>query len=596
VGGHLRVDTGVSARARPTDAQVALLVAVATLAVCAAANLPMLLTCAARGDTWALMLHSTRFHHASAGEWMRHGFEQYFVNYPEATRPYTSFVRPVVNATIWLESLVAAGPNSVVFFLTNYLGHAACAAMVYLAGVRLGGLTRGRALLAAALFAGTFTAVELLQSPAFRADMLGAAFGTAALLAAHRWLGGRGWAWIAAAVPLLGMAIFSKETAVTAPFIVAGALVVMNGDRSRRARIVAAAAVVAVPLALFAMARAMGPRGGTYVSLAGAPRSAIEVLSSAFFPGAGAFELWAVLRGHAPSPWDAALVMAGFALNATAWLLVARALLRRDERAWRLAAMMLLALAVPLLLAPAPRMLYFGQMFALPLLALVLPRGREADRVSDRAAQSQAPPGSHARPYMVRSWPRITLALATVALIVGPAATLARMAAMQPSITASNRDSHAVQAAIRGVLADRSVHRVYLLNDVTGDYGALAMLQSLALDAGRGDVALRVVNSMGRFGDGAPGRVSVRVAADSAAVTEQCAASCDFSFPGVLPEDLPKLGDRGIAYRRVAPRELEIRIPAAPRDFALVGFDPSAPGVHVLGPQDAAWHPLSSWR
>ncbi|MBV9108234.1 MAG: hypothetical protein JO306_02380, partial [Gemmatimonadetes bacterium] len=256
----------------------------------------------------------------------------------------------------------------------------------------------------------------------------------------------------------------------------------------------------------------------------------------------------------------------------------------------------LLALAVPLLLAPAPRMLYFGQMFALPLLALVLPERREEVRAAGQSAAAEAPQDAHARPYegnKVRSASPLTLAVVAVSLIVGPVATLWRMGAMQFSLAAANRDSYAVQAAIRDVLRDPSVRRVYLLNDVIGDYSALAMLQSIALDAGRGDVALRVVNSMGRFGKGTPGRIAIRVAGDSAAVTEQCAASCDFSFPGVLPRDLPKLGDRAIAYRRVAPHELEVRIPAAPRDFALVGFDPSAPGVHVLGPRDTAWHAVA---
>jgi len=137
------------------DRRSAALLALAALAACIAVNLPFLATCAVRGDTNALMLHSTRFFPAHPGEWVREGFARYFVNFPEATRPYTGFVRPVVNATVWIESLLAARPGSPVFLLTNYLGHAACTGMVFLAARRPGGLGVARAALAAALFGGT---------------------------------------------------------------------------------------------------------------------------------------------------------------------------------------------------------------------------------------------------------------------------------------------------------------------------------------------------------------------------------------------------------------------------------------------------------
>ncbi|HKP75786.1 MAG TPA: hypothetical protein VJT67_09615, partial [Longimicrobiaceae bacterium] len=121
------------------DARTAALLALATLAVSVAANLPFILSYAVRGDTAALMLHSTRFFPADVGSWLHQGFSDYFVNFPEATQPYTGFVRPVVNATIWLESWLAPGQNSPVFLLTNYVGHAACTGMVYLAARRIGG-------------------------------------------------------------------------------------------------------------------------------------------------------------------------------------------------------------------------------------------------------------------------------------------------------------------------------------------------------------------------------------------------------------------------------------------------------------------------
>lgn len=541
------------------DARAAALLALATLAACAAVNLPSIATYAVRGDTAALMLHSTRFFPVDAGDWLRQGFARYFVNFPEATRPYTGFVRPVVNATIWLESLLAPSVNSAVFLATNYLGHAACTALVYLAARRIGGLCARRALLAAVLFGGTMAAVELLQSPAFRADMLAAGFALAALLAVDAWRRGRGWP-LEAAVLLLLLALLAKETAIAAPFLAAGWALLAPGERPR-ARRVAAAAVLLLPLAAFAWLRATGPQGA-YVSLAGVRGNVAEAASSAFFPGGGVFELLTVARGREPAAAQAARMLLAFALNAAGAALVLRALLRRDRRAAALAAMAAAALAVPALLAPVPRMLYFGQMFTLPLLASLLP-----------------PPRALAR------------SLAALALAAGPVWLLGWMAWQQPALVARNRDSAELQRVLAAELRDRRVRRVYLLSDVVGEYGAQALLRGAALRAGRPDVAPRVVASMGRFGD-APrrGTLALRRQGGDLVVDERCGAGCDFSFPGLAAGAQAGLGVPGvIAYRAVGPRRLEVAIPWAGCDALLVGFTPAAPGVHVLRPCGTAW-------
>jgi len=544
-----------------SDRRIAAAVALAVLAACVAVNLPLISTYAVRSDTAALMLHSTRFFPASGAEWVREGFARYFVNYPEATRPYTGFVRPVVNATIWLESLLAAGPNSPVFLLTNYLGHAACCALVYLGARRLGALSRGRALLAAALFAGTLSAVELLQSPAFRADMLAAGFSLAALLAANGWLRGGGWTRMALAAALLVLALFSKETAVTAPFLCAAwvALAAPSG-RPRRMRLLAAAALL-LPLGVFALARAAGPQGA-YVSLAGVKGNLAQVATSAFFPGGGYFELRTILGGGVPVGAGSARALLALTMNLAGAALVVRALVRRDGHAALLLAAAAAAFAIPALLAPAPRMMYFGQMFALPLLARALPERGPAARV-----------------------------LAVLALAVGPAWLLGSMAAAQPHLVSANRDSIWLQRVTAQTLRDRRVRRVYLVDDVVGDYGALALLRVAALRAGRADVAPRVTSSMGRFGHASRrGTMELRRVAGELVVDERCGAGCDFSFPGVAPGDERRLGVPGvIAYRVVEPRRLVFSIPAARCDYLLVGFTPSAEGVYVLPPCGTAW-------
>ncbi|HEV7588423.1 MAG TPA: hypothetical protein VGO40_09940 [Longimicrobium sp.] len=543
----------------PRDLRTAALVALAVLAACVAVNLPFLATYAVRGDTAALMLHSTRFFRVDPGDWLRQGFTHYFVNFPEATRPYTGFIRPVVNASIYAESLLAVGPNSAVFLLTCYLGHAACAGMVYLAARRIGGLSQRRALLAAALFGGTLAALELLHSPAFRADMLAGGFSLASLLAVDGWRRGRGWM-LEAAWLLLLLALLSKETAVTAPFLAAGWAVFAPGERPRRGRLAAALALL-LPLAVFALLRAAGPQGA-YVSLAGVRGSLAEVATSAFFPGGGAFELLTVLRGREPSALEAARMLLALALNLAAIGLAARALLRRDPRAAALALMAAAALAVPALLAPVPRMLYFGQMFTLPLFVCVLPSRRVAARV-----------------------------LAALALLAGPVYLLGRMAAEQPALVAANRDSRVLQRVLAGTLRDPRVRRVYLVGDVVGDYGALALLQVATLRAGRPDVAPRVVSSMGRTGD-APrrGTMELRRGPGELVLEQRCGDACDFSFPGLAAGDEAKLGVPGvIAYPVVEPHRLVAAIPTRGCDVLLVGFTPAAPGVHLLRPCGTAW-------
>lgn len=543
-----------------SDRRTALLVALAVLAACVAVNLPFLWTYALRGDTAALMLHSTRFHPVDAGDWLRQGFERYFVNYPEATRPYTGFVRPVVNATVWLESLLAAGPNSPVFLLTCYLGHAACTGMVFLAARRIGGLSRWRALLAAALFGGTLAALELLQSPAFRADMLAAGFSLAALLSVDSWRrGGRGWH-VEAAWLFLLLALLSKETAVAAPVMAAGWAALAPGERPRRSRRAAAVALL-LPLGAFALLRAAGPQGA-YATLARMPEHVAEGATAAFFPGGGLLDALVVARGRAPSPAEAARVLLAFALNLAAIGLAARALLRRDRNAAALAMLAAAALAVPAILAPVPRMLYFGQMFTLPLLALALPPRRAAAR-----------------------------ALAVLALVAGPLWLLGWMAAEQPALVAANRDSRALQRVLAARLRDPRVRRVYLVGDVVGDYGALALLRGAALRAGRPDVAPRVVSSMGRFGDDrGRGTMTLRRRGGELVIEQRCGPGCDFSFPGVAPADERRLGVPGvIGYPVVEPRRVVVTIPTHGCDVLLVGFSPAGPGVHVLPPCGTAW-------
>ena len=546
---------------RASDRAVAAALALLVLAASVAANARFLATYALRGDDFALVLHSARFFPASAREWWTAGFAGYFANFPEATAEYTRFLRPTVNASFWLESWLAAGPSSPAFLLTSYAGHALCAALVYLFSRRAAGLPRAGAVLAAALFAGSASALELFHSPAFRGDMLGALFAMTALLLALRAArvpedaDRSAAALLALAILSLLLAVFAKETALAAPPIVAAWYWTERGRRG-----IGGALLLASPAAIYVAAKVIvqGGGGGAYATIAGLHRSAVQTLSSAFFPGGGAFEALALARSAALPPLDGARIVFALALNAAALALLAWVLVRRrDRRVIALTAATLAALAVPMLLAPYARLMYFGQMFALPLFVLLL-----------------ATPGGRAR--------RLAAAAMVAALLTNPAWSLARMVGMQGDLAARNEQSRALQRTLGDVVRDPAVRRVYLLDDVPGQYGSLAMMRIAALRAGRTDVWLRVVNSMGVTGDWSrraspPLRITVR--GGELRIAARCAAECDFSFPGVLPENRRRLGVEGIVrYERVGDRALDVAIPGASRgDWALVWIDPSDP-------------------
>jgi hypothetical protein len=169
------------------------------------------------------------------------------------------------------------------------------------------------------------------------------------------------------------------------------------------------------------------------------------------------------------------------------------------------------------------------------------------------------------------------------------------MLAAQPEEVARNRESRELQRVLAAELRNPRVHRVYLLSDVVGDYGAAALLQGAVRRAGRAGVTSRVVGSMGRFADAPRGTMELRRQGGELVVRETCGVACDFSFPGLVAGAEARLGVPGVIdYRTVRPRELTVAIPWASCDALLVGFTPAAPGVHVLRPCDTAWRRVTT--
>lgn len=350
-----------------------------------------------------------------------------------------------------------------------------------------------------------------------------------------------------------------------APVIVAAWFLVERGFRAGRWISLA----LVSPVAVYAIAKlGMQGSGGAYATAAGMHRSIAQTLSSAFFPGAGAFEALGILRGTADlASIDGMRTALALALNAAAFALLAWAVARRkiDRRLVILTVATGAALAVPMLLAPYARLMYLGQMFALPLFVA-----------------------------LVWNFPRRMIApVAAAALLANPAWLGARMMGMQADLAARNEQAKELRRLLASEMRDSTVRRVYLLNDVPGAYGSLAQLRMAALEAGRTDVDLRVVNSMGVFGkleNRALPPVRMTTDGDTLRVSVRCGADCDFSFPGVLPENLGKLGVDGvIRYGRVEPRALDVAIPGASRgDWRVIGFDPSHPRPTVFRPSNEA--------
>ncbi|MDB4907289.1 MAG: hypothetical protein JWO05_2073 [Gemmatimonadetes bacterium] len=540
-----------------SDRRVATLLGVGTVLVFAALLWPHYGSYAVRGDAAALVLHSARFYGPSASEWFTRGFTDYFVSYPEVSF-HTAYVRPVVNLSFWLESLFASGPDSPLFFATNLLGHAVVVALVFLVGRRTLSLDLPRALAAAALFAFTATAHELLVAPAFRADMLAALLSlTAWLLADRDTHSGRR---IAAIAVLLALALATKETAIVMPLAVGAML-------WRRGRQRDAAVVMAVPLFLFAALRLLAPNEGLNVSVQHLGLRAVHLSSGVFLPLRSGVELLATWRAphHARA---LAAAMSGLALNllGLAWVALR---VRRDGRiVASFLAIALAAMILPIVLAPFVRLLYLSQAFALLALVASVPR-----LATGRASRALVP-------------------IAALSFVVLGPLTLARVLWRDRTVErARNGDAAALRASARRLLADSTTRRLYLLNDRVGEQGTQAMLAIAAHEAGREGVTLRVIDALQSETGNPQGTLDVGSSVDSLRIAMRCTSDCSIAFPGTPAGSTTRLGAPGIiTYRGTSATDMVALIPRfSAGDAAVFGWDPHDPGLHQLARRDPAW-------
>jgi hypothetical protein len=581
--------------------------------VLALVNVPFLLSFALKGDDYALVQHSARFFSPSLTDWIGHGYRWYNLTYPELGSSYTNFIRPTLNAVVYLTSWVSPSARSVVMLLPNYLGHGICVALVFLVGRSVVRLSRRASTLAAALFLGSVTIGLDPQAVAYGGDMIAAMFALVSLLILHSHLTRGPALWkIALTAAALLLALFAKESAAGTPFILAIA-VVWTRSRSARPNAVAdqaaspsrrlglVALAIVIPTALYATARLAAGLHGIYViedlpqRIAGIP---IVLLNPFRFAGTAFFPVETdVLRSVIGGPSLKADSLLGIVrgvvavgLNVIGWLLVLRLLLIPSERgrAAALLGMGLMASAVPLVIKAEPRIMYFSQAFLLPLFVLALTQWWAAKRSAEKLPRRRLVP----------------IAVSSL-LVVGPVYYFVQQAIGQPDLVSENRMTAQIQDAVLAAVSDPDVHRLYFVNATPAMSPGLNALRFLAALGGRPDLRLRVVDTFTGDVPSEDGKGGMEFVQQGNELTGRITiGSSQRLLRDLSPEEAHRLGQPGmIEYGPIAGfqvdsfdrwefvgHELTFHIPFASRDdYAIIGIDPARTGVFALEPPGLRW-------
>lgn len=577
-------------------------------------NLPFLSSYAVQGDDFALILHSSRFFPMSPIQWVTQGYRDYNVNFPEIGPSQTNFIRPTINASVYLISWLSPRPTSVVMLGTNYVGHALMAALVFLVSRRIFSLSLPGGLLASALFAGSVSSAELLHLVAFGGDMIAAVFAILALLVTASRSGGRpNMAGLAAISGLLGLSMFAKETALAAPGVV-GVYFLRSSAFARGPHAESAAippptgrpwpvlVALGVPLLAYLIVRAHAGLGGNYVlsdlgetrvgSIPLVALNSVRFFLTAFFP-IETDTLQRILSGGPPDAASAIAIGRGIAamgVNVLIWIMVGRAWRLPHEGRWLGPALVMTcaAAAVPIVVKADNRFMYFEQALLLPVLVALLGR-------------LDTP-----RPQRHLSGGVLSVGFVVLLIAIGPGYFLTRHLLEQPALVRDNRTAASLEAAITDQLRDPGVKRLYLLNAPLTLRPGIPALEFLAALDRRTDVKLRVVDTL----DGAPGKpdstvpgVRLTPQGTRLKVTIRIGPGQQL-FSGIDPRQLRRLGDPDLltyepitavattvwGRSMVVQTHLVAYIPDAVRgDYVLVGLDPSEPGVHVSKPPQLTW-------
>jgi len=587
------------------DRSIALWLTVGTLLVTVLLRLPYLLRFAPQGEDIASLLYASRFGDPSLIRWFTEGTRHYYVEYPELGLG-NDFIRPVVDGSVWLNSLIAPTWHSGLMLAVNFAGHAACVGLVYLVSRRIVALGRTGAVLAAVLFAGTISVWSVLTFLSYRGDMMVALFTLPALLIVRD---GRGWRGVAAMVLVL-LALFSKEAGVAAPLMV-GVLVAYRAvqqlppdSRWRPANVrhlVPAALVAGIPALVYAgmmLTRDFQDnhalRDAAESTMFGLPTVVLNPVRfgvTAFFPVEPSVLKAALGAGGPTDVVDVVeAVHAPLALVATllAWAVIAVAMLHRPSRRrlWLPVLLALTASLLPILVKADPRYMYLGQALLLPLLVLA---------------------ASELRTRYPRLRSRAVTVVALAALLgAGPMYLAADLLTTNAEMTRENELARQIVDVASDEAARPEVGSLYILNTPVFATPGLPILRFAALRAGRPDLPVRVVNSLSRW-DGVDTTgdegVSVVRVGDGLDIDIRIGGHERF-FSYLDPATAAALGDPDvIAYggidafaensvgkTEVAATHLDVTIPSD--DAVVIGMDPGHDGVFVY----RSYEPSPRWR
>ncbi|MDJ0707542.1 MAG: hypothetical protein QNJ46_30065, partial [Leptolyngbyaceae cyanobacterium MO_188.B28] len=256
------------------------------------------------------------------------------------------------------------------------------------------------------------------------------------------------------------------------------------------------------------------------------------------------------------------------------------------------------ALAVSLPLDLPERFTYFSQMFVFPLFVYALSK-----YMGDFSGRSSSRPSAKT---WRQNWTKIWVApLLAASIVVGPLYASFDLASKQPDLAAENLYTRQLTDTLIQGIKDPNISRVYLINDVTTRFGSLSYLKMVAAMADRKDLTVRVINSIKGYnpdsateGEG----VQVQRVDDELQIANRLGPDEVFFFPGVAQSNLQQLGvglEEIISYSNrdtfQQTKTLRVSIPHASRnDYLLIGFDPGAPGIHLLTPNDDAWRAAAS--
>ena len=470
--------------------------------------LPYVRTFHIKGDDFPPILNSARQYHPHPALWVTRGFSNYNISFPDLPQHHTDFCRPVVNATVWLESLLSPGTGPL-NMTANFLGLVITLIlfMFFLRRETSGNILFLSSMLIVYAFSAAWYGALLLS--AYRANLMMVLFALAAFLLlppeGSRHQGMR----IALSILCQLGSLLSHETGVITPVIAALLFVFRRDGKLARGRL-RVLPLFLLPLLCFAALRLVFYGGVSHAYVLEPERGWV---------GTGIVNTL-VLLAKPFSPWDTPPATGGqwslrdviaALMNLAGYALVAWALLRPGKAGRRPLLRVLLCLGAALAvvwIAPAARYMPLAAAFG-ALATLVA-----AEQVSQDAR---------------RLWVRRGLALGLVGLAVGQ---LLIYLTSFPQLVAygegQNRVARAEFEGLRKAIATARVPTLLLVNDQAGCAGSQAMLE-MAAWPNRGRIG-RLITVDNFAGESSP-QSSLRISRDNQAVRIEIVAGPDQVIP-----------------------------------------------------------------